>query len=404
MQTSKNQIMNLRKITDKVYYVGVNDRTTWKFENLWPLPYGVSYNSYLVVGKEKVALIDTVEDSSLQSLLEKINRIIDGKRIDYLVVNHMEPDHSGGIPEILSIYPEMKIVGNKQTIGMLKGFYDVEDDRCVEIKDNEEIDLGESTLQFILTPMVHWPETMMTFFKEEGVIFSGDAFGCFGALNGGVIDSEMETDWYIPEMYRYYSNIVGKYGKPVQMALKKTSVLEIKYICSTHGPVWHDRIEEIVDIYNRMSLYEGEDGVTIVYGSMYGNTGEIAEVIASRLNEKGIRNIKIHNVSKSEMSFIISDAFKNKGLIVGSPTYNGRMFPQIEEFMTAMESREIKNKVMAIFGSFTWSSAACKTMNECITRMKLEPIASMDIKQSPTQNDYDSAIRLADNVAKVLGY
>lgn len=396
--------MNIRKITERVYYVGINDRTTWKFENLWPLPCGVSYNSYIVIGSEKVALIDTVEDASMPTLLSKINRVLEERKIDYLVVNHMEPDHSGGIPEILKLFPELKIIGNKQTIGMVKGFYDVSEERFLEIKDNDIIDLGGTHLQFILTPMVHWPETMMTFLQEDGALFSGDAFGCFGALNGGVIDTQMDTDSYLPEMYRYYSNIVGKYGKPVQMALKKTSMLDIKYICSTHGPVWHDMIPQVIDIYNRLSLYEGEDGVTIIYGSMYGNTGEIAEIIATRLNERGVRKIKIYNVAKSEMSFIISDAFRYKGLIVGSPTYNGRMFPQIEEFMTAMENREIKNKVMATFGSYTWASAACKNMNECITRLKIDNVASMDMKQAPKENDYELAIQLADKVAEALGY
>lgn len=397
-----NIIMNVRKITGNVYYVGVNDRTSYKFENLWPLPNGVSYNSYLVIGSEKIALIDTVEEASIQTLVKKIKNVIQEREIDYLVVNHMEPDHSGGIPQILNLFPQLKIIGNRQTISMVKGYYGVSDDKFIEIKDNESINLGEFSLRFILTPLVHWPETMMTYLQEEGIIFSGDAFGCFGALNGGIIDSEMESDSYIPEMYRYYSNIVGKYGKPVQMALKKTSDLDIKYICSTHGPIWHDRKDEVISIYNRLSLYEGEYGVTIVYGSMYGNTEEIAEIIASRLNERGIRNIKIHNVSKSEMSFIISDAFRYKGLIVGSPTYNGRMFPPIEGFMSAMENREIKNKVIATFGAFTWASAACKNMNECLSRIKTEPIFTMDTKQAVDKKDHETAIQLADKVAEAL--
>ena len=394
--------MNVRKIADHVYYVGINDRTTSKFENLWPLPYGVSYNSYLVTGKEKIALIDTVEEASVQSLIAKVGNILNGKSINYLIVNHMEPDHSGGIPQILDCFPELKIVGNKQTIGMVKGYYGISDEKFIEIKENEILDLGEISLQFILTPLVHWPETMMSFLREEGIIFTGDAFGCFGALNGGVIDKEMDTDWYFPEMYRYYSNIVGKYGKPVQMALKKTSGLDFRYICSTHGPVWHDRVKEVVDIYNRLSLYEGEEGVTIVFGSMYGHTAEIADTIADELNLKGIRNIKIHNVSKSDMSFVISDAFRYKGLIVGSPTYSGRLFPPVEEFLTAMEVREIKNKVMATFGSFTWASAAAKQMNESLDRMKINPVASMDMRQAPNEEDYAAARDLAAKVAEAL--
>lgn len=396
--------MNVRNITDKVCYVGVNDRTTWKFENLWPLPYGVSYNSYLVTGTEKVALIDCVEYASMPLLLANLNKVLEGRNIDYLVVNHMEPDHSGGIPELLRYYPELKIVVNKVTKGMLKGFYGIEDDRILEIKENDEISLGNATLQFIITPLVHWPETMMTYLQEENVIFSGDAFGCFGALNGGIVDTEMDTDCYFPEMYRYYSNIVGKYAKPVQMALKKASCLDIKYICSTHGPVWYHKKDQVIDLYNRMSLMEGEEGVTLVYGTMYGNTSEMAEVIASRLSERGIRTIKIHNVSKSEMSYIISDAFRYKGLIVGAPTYNGRIFPGIEEFLNAMELREIKNKVMATFGSFTWSSAACKILNECLLRLNIEPVATFDMKQAPTESEFEAARSIADKVADAMGY
>ena len=394
--------MKIRKITQKVSYVGVNDLTTYKFENLWPLPTGISYNSYLVKGDNKTALIDAVEDSCVHLLETKINAAIGSGAIDYLIVNHMEPDHSGGIPSLLALYPDLKVVGNRQTIAMLKGYYGIQDEKMIEIKENDTLDLGNATLRFLMTPMVHWPETMMTYLEEDNILFSGDAFGCFGALNGGVVDSEMDTNCYFPEMYRYYSNIVGKYGKPVQMALKKTSTLDIKYLCSTHGPVWHERISEVVDLYNRLSLYEGEDGVTIVYGSMYGNTAELAEVIASALNEKGVRTIRIHNVSKSEMSYVISDAFRYKGLIVGSPTYNGRMFPAIEEFMTAMESREIKNKVLATFGSFTWASAACKSMNECLQRMKLEAIETLDMKQGPDASDYDAAVLLANRVADAL--
>ena len=396
--------MNIRKITPHVHYVGINDRTTHKFENLWPLPFGVSYNSYLVTGSEKVVLIDTVNEGSFHSFLLNIHNEIGERNIDYLIVNHMEPDHSGAIPEILNAYPDLKIIGNKVTLGMLKGFYGVDDERFLEIKDFETLSLGDITLQFILTPLVHWPETMMTFVEEENVLFSGDAFGCFGALNGGVIDFEMDPDWYFNEMYRYYSNIVGKYGKPVQMALKKTNNLSVKYLCSTHGPVWYDRIKDVIDIYNRLSLYEGENGVTIVYGSMYGNTGHVAEVIARRLAERGIKSIKIHNAGKSEMSYMISDAFRYKGLIVGSPTYSGRLFPPIEDFMTAMEVREVKNKIMATFGSFTWASGACKMMSECMGRMKMEPVATMDMKQAPSDSDIESAHKIADRVADMMGY
>ena len=396
--------MNIRKITDNVFYVGVNDRSTSRFENLWPLPYGVSYNSYLVVGSEKLALIDGVEHSFVRVLKDNVDHYTHGRAIDYLIINHMEPDHTGAIPEILNIFPDIKLIGNKITLGMLKGFYGISENHCIEIKDNETLSLGNLSLRFFMTPLVHWPETMVTYLEEDKILFSGDAFGCFGALNGGVVDYEMDTDWYFPEMYRYYSNIVGKYGIPVQKALKKLENVELSFICSTHGPVWHDRIDEVVSLYNRMSLYEGEDGVSIIYGTMYGNTGAIADEIAMRLAERGIKTIKIHNVGKDEMSDIISDAFRYKGLIVGSPTYNGNLFPPIDTFLTAMEVREIKNKVVGIFGSFTWASSACKKMNECFSRLKLEPVATMDMKQSPSDEDHQAAIQLADQIADAMGY
>lgn len=394
--------MNVREITKGMHYVGVNDRTTDRFESLWPLPYGVSYNSYLVKGTDKTALIDTVEIGSIRDFFHSIFSQIGGDKIDYVVINHMEPDHSGGINAILEAYPDAKLVGNRQTIGMVKGYYHVADDRFLEVADGAEIDLGGKTLKFVLTPMVHWPETMMTYVKEDKVIFSGDAFGTFGALNGGVTDTEMETAWYEPEMYRYYSNIVAKYGRFVQKALEKTSSLEIEYICPTHGPVWHEKIKEVVGIYDSLSKYESQPGVTIIYGSMYGNTAEVAEAIARELASRGVRNIKIHNAAKSNMSDMISDAFRYEGLIVGSPTYNTKIFPPVESFMTAVEARDMKNKVFATFGSFTWASAAYRNLLEFAAKCKLDVVASLEMKQAADQGVYKAAAELADKVVGAL--
>lgn len=394
--------MNIREITKGVHYVGVNDRTTEKFESLWPLPYGVSYNSYIVKGGEKTALIDTVEIGSIRDLFHSIMSQIGSEKIDYLVINHMEPDHSGGINAVLSAYPDAKLVGNKQTIAMVKGYYHIDDDRFLEITDGSILDLGDKSLRFILTPMVHWPETMMTYIEEDGILFSGDAFGTFGALNGGVVDYEMETGWYKDEMYRYYSNIVGKYGRFVQKALEKTSGLEIKYICSTHGPVWHSKIKDVVDIYNRLSKYESEPGVTIIYGSMYGNTAEVAEEIARQLASRGVKNIKIHNAAKSDLSYMISDAFRYKGLIVGSPTYSMHIFPPVEQFMIAMETREIKSKVLATFGSFTWASASNKHLGEYALKSKLDVVAQFEMKHAPNSDTYQKVAELAEKVVDAM--
>ena len=394
--------MNIREITKNVHYVGVNDRTTDRFEGLWPLPYGVSYNSYIVKGENKTALIDTVEIGSIRDFFHSLMSQIGSEGIDYVVVNHMEPDHSGGLNAVLEAYPSAKLVGNKQTMAMVKGYYHIPDDRLLEIKDGEEIDLGGKTLRFYFTPMVHWPETMMTYVKEDGILFSGDAFGTFGALNGGVTDQEMETDWYIPEMYRYYSNIVGKYGRFVQKALEKTSGLDIKFICSTHGPVWNGRIGEIVGIYDRLSKYESEPGVTIIYGSMYGNTAEVAEEIARELAARGVRNIKIHNAAKSNLSDMISDAFRYEGLIVGAPTYSMKIFPPVEAFMSAMETREIKNKVLATFGSFTWASASHKLLMEYAGKCKLDVVASLEMKHAVNGDIHRAISELADGVVEAL--
>lgn len=394
--------MFLREILSGVYYTGVNDRKSERFEGLWPLPYGVSYNSYLIQGSEKIALIDTVEAGFIKSYINSILRQINGKKVDYLVVNHMEPDHSAGIPAVVDLFPDIKIIGNRQTVAMIKGYYHLEDKYFLEIKDNEEVGLGGKTMKFLLTPMVHWPETMMTYLKEENMLFSGDAFGTFGALNGGIIDKDLELSIFYEEAYRYYSNIVGKYGVFVQKALQKTSNLPISYICPTHGPVWHEELEKIIKIYDTLSKYEGEKGVTLIYGSMYGNTAEIAEFIAAKLNDKGIKKIKVYDAARSEMSYMISDAFRYKALIVGSPTYSMRLFPPIEAFMSAMETREIKNKILATFGSYTWSSAAGNKLKEYAERMKLEIDFNMEMKHSPTEEDFSNAEKLAEEVAKRL--
>lgn len=396
--------MNFKQITDGVYYAGVNDRVTTLFEGLWPLPYGVSYNSYIVDGGEKLALIDTVRIDEVREFLSNICAVAPGRTIDYLVINHMEPDHSGSIPEVVRAYPDIRIVGNAQTIGMIKGFYHIEDDsRFVEVKDGDTLSLGNRELKFFLTPMVHWPETMMTYLADCKLLFSGDAFGTFGALDGGIIDTEMDTDRYFPEMYRYYSNIVGKYGKFVQRALAKLSSLELEYICSTHGPVWHDRIADVVALTDKLSAYRSEPGVTIIYGSMYGNTAEVAEVIARELSARGVRTIRVHNASHSSMSDMISDAFRYEGLIVGSATYSMRLFPPVETFMNAMETREIQGKVFAAFGGYTWAKGAVVAkLQEYSERMKMPIAASMILRQTLDDESLAAARELAATVASQL--
>ena len=359
-------------ISENVFYVGVNDRQKHLFENMIPLPTGVSYNSYLVVD-EKVLLVDTVEVSHVESFLKRIDLILKGRAVDYLVVNHMEPDHSGSISLVKQKYPNMKIIGNIKTFRMIEGFYGIKND-FHEVKDGDMLDLGYHKLSFYLTPMVHWPETMMTYDATEGILFSGDAFGTFGALDGGVIDSQINTDRYWDEMRRYYSNIVGKYGSPVQKALNKLSTLSVKTICSTHGPVWRENIEKVIGIYDKLSRYEGEKGVVVVYGSMYGNAEKMAEAVAQGLSEGGVKNIIIHNVSKSHPTTIISDIFLYKGLIIGSPTYSNELYPEIASLLSKIETRDVKDRVFGYFGSFSWASAAFKALSGFAERMKWEVV------------------------------
>lgn len=375
--------MNIREFIPGVHYVGVNDRVTTLFEAMWPLPYGVSYNSYLVCGSEKTALIDAVEAAGANDLFNHIHTAAPGAKIDYLVINHMEPDHSGAIPLVVQAFPDIKLVGNRQTMAMIKGFYHIDNpDNLLEVTDGATIDLGGRTLKFHLTPMVHWPETMMTWIEEDHVLFSGDAFGCFGALNGAVVDHEMNTDVYFREMYRYYSNIVGKYGKAVIKAFDKLKPLRPKYICPTHGPVWHDEIARVGDIYSRLAQYKSEPGVTIVYGSMYGNTAELAEMIASAIAARGVRDIKVHNASFASMSDMISDAFRYRGLIVGSPTYSLTLMPPVAQFLEAMVTREVKDKTFGLFGSFAWASSAPRAIKTYTDRLGWEVNAELEIKHS----------------------
>ncbi len=390
------------EITENLFYVGVNDRTKHLFENLWPLPMGVSYNSY-IIKDEKTALIDTVDICYGDVFFRKIKSVLGDKLIDYLIVNHMEPDHSGSIEWIVSKYPDIKIVGNNRTTGMLEGYYGITDNMVV-IKDKEELSLGKHTLQFHLTPMVHWPETMMTYVKETKTLFSADAFGTFGTLDGGVLDSQLCAERYNDEMIRYYSNIVGKYGSPVQAALNKLSGIEIDIICSTHGPVWtqKENITNVVSLYDKLSRYEPiESGLVIAYGSMYGNTEQAAELIAASAAEAGLKNIVMHNVSKNHDSDIIRDAFKYNGLIIGSPTYNNKLYPAVESVVSALLNRGLKNRLFGSFGGFTWAGAAVKNLKEFSDNMEFEIVEpSFEIKQSLNEQTAEQAYLLGKAMAK----
>lgn len=392
----------MRLITDNIYYVGVNDRNKNLFEGLWPLPNGVSYNSYLIVD-DKVCLIDTVEVDFFTQFIENIREVIGDRKIDYVVVNHMEPDHSGSLSLLRQYYPEVQVIGNKKTFCMMAGFYGI--GGCEhEVKNGDTLSLGHHELQFVLTPMVHWPETMVTLDTTTHTLFSGDAFGCFGALNGGVVDSDICCDTFWLEMTRYYSNIVGKYGMPVQNALKKLAGVQIDYICSTHGPVWHDHVAKVVGIYDRLSRYEAEPGLVICYGTMYGNTERMAEVIAQAASRCGVKNIVLYNVSKTHHSYILRDVFRYRGLIVGAPTYNAGLYHEMDVLLSEIANRDIKGRLFGWFGSHGWASKAVAKIGEWNeTRLKFQPVSEpVDMKQALTPEVRQQCEALGEAMAKAL--
>lgn len=372
------------KITERIRYVGVNDCSKNLFEGLWPLPFGISYNSYLIVDK-KIALIDTIDTGFEEEYLRKISKEIGGRNIDYLIVNHMEPDHSSLISMMLSIYPGILIVASPKAVPMLKGYYGLTDDDVLTVRDGDRISLGNTELTFRMTPMVHWPETMMTWMPAEKTLFSGDAFGTFGALKSGITDTSFRYDskkqeshysscgfhtgstdaftLYSDEMTRYYSNIVGKYGTAVQTALKKVQDLDIERICSTHGPVWEMHTGKVISLYDRLSRYESEPGVCIVYGSMYGNTAAAARELSKELAALNIPSV-IHDLGAENVSGALRDVFRYNTLAVGSPTYNGGIFPPVEAFMKAVAARMVKGRGFAAFGSYTWAAASVRLLND----------------------------------------
>lgn len=388
-------------LSENIFYIGVNDRRTNLFENLWPLPYGVSYNSYLVVD-EKIALIDTVERQFIDDYLEKIEDIIGNRSIDYLIINHMEPDHSGAIKSIISRYPGITLVGNKKTFAITENFGFAMPNIKV-VGDNEVMDLGSTRLQFQTIPMVHWPETMVTYVEEQKILFSGDVFGSFGTLDGGIFDDELNLDFYEGEVMRYFTNIVGKYCAHTQRAMKKIAVLDIKMIAATHGPVWRTDLNWILERYDKWSTYTTSKGVVILYGSMYGNTQKMAEVIARQLSERGIKDIRIYDSSKTHPSYIINDIFKYKGFIVGSCAYNNEMFPNVESLLKKIEHTGIKDHYLGIFGNFLWSGGGVANLKKFADNSKWEVVYEpVEEKGSLKEDNYRRCLALANAMADKL--
>jgi len=386
-----------------VHWVGVNDKETDLFESLWPLPEGISYNSY-VINDDQVALIDTVKINYTDTYLEKVKDVIGNKKVDYLIINHMEPDHSGSIKSMREAFPEMKIVGNAKTMNFLEGFYGITEGTIV-IEDGDELDLGTRTLKFYLTPMVHWPETMMTFDQKDKILFAGDAFGGFGSLNGYLFDDEVNVNHFEEEIRRYFSNIIGKYGPVVHRAISRLrqEIDEIGMVASTHGLVWREDPAHIIDEYDKWSQQQTEEGVVVVYGSMYGNTKVMAEAVARSLSENGIEQIKLFDVSRKDVSFIINDIWKYNGIVLGSCTYNTKIFPPMEYLLKSLESRNLKKRVLGIFGSYSWSGGALDRLEDFKEKVNcdlVEPV--IESQFAPGRDILKKCYLLGKNVAEQI--
>ncbi len=361
-----------RKVTNDLYWVGGSDRRLELFENLFPIPRGVSYNSYLLLD-EKTVLFDTVDNSIGRQFLDNITALLNGRTLDYLVVNHMEPDHCSMIADLMLRYPDMQIIGNAKTFPMIRQFYALDPEgKTIAVKEGDTFSSGTHTFRFLMAPMVHWPEVMLTYDETDKVLFSADAFGTFGALNGAIFNDEMDfdRDW-LDDARRYYTNIVGKYGMQVQNVLKKASTLDIRIICPLHGPIWRNNLAYLLEKYDIWSSYRPEvKGVMIAYASMYGNTENLANVLACKLADAGITNLTVHDVSRSDVSELIADSFKYSHIVLASPTYNGGVYPAMSNLLEDMNALGIKNRTVAVLGNGTWAPTSAKLIEARLAEMK----------------------------------
>lgn len=362
----------VQKISENIYWVGGNDRRLERFENMFPIPNGICYNSYLILD-EKTALMDTVDTAISRLFIENITHVLNGRDLDYLVINHMEPDHCANIEELVRRYPNIKIVGNRKTFQFIGQFYDFDYSfNMLEIKDLDSLSLGKYKLNFLTAPMVHWPEVMFTYEENEKILFTADAFGSFGALAGNLFSDETDYEhFYLEEARRYYANIVGKYGQQVQSVLKKISGYEINMICSLHGPVWRENLSYILKKYDKWSRYEPEkNGVVLVYASMYGNMENTMNVIANKLAEKGVKDMRMYDISKTSPSYIVSDIWKYSHVIFGSVTYNMGLYYGMESLLNELKALNVQNRKVGLIGSGTWSCQSTRIMNEIVSSMK----------------------------------
>lgn len=396
----------IRKIQDDLVYVGGSDRRLSRFENLFPIPRGVSYNSYLLLD-EKTVLFDTVDDSISRQFYENVSAALAGRSLDYLVVHHMEPDHCSMIVALLHRYPEAKIVCSAKALVMLTQFY-AEDmkDRALVVAEGDKLSTGRHTLHFVMAPMVHWPEVMVTYDEPSKILFSADAFGTFGALAGNIFDDELSFDSvWLNDARRYYTNIVGKYGAQVQALLKKAAALDIEMICPLHGPIWRGNLATMMDKYQKWSTYEPEDkGVMIAYATMYGNTENAANVLASMLADKGVHNIAMYDVSGTDVSELVAESFRCSHLVLAAPTYNGGLQPRMEAFLHDLKALNLQNRTVALVENGTWAPVSGRHMKAILEGMKNMTVLenTVALKSTLAENQIGALEALADTLASQI--
>ncbi len=393
-------MQSVRKVTEQVYWVGASDRRISRFENMFPLPNGVAYNSYLVLD-EKTAILDTVDSSVSAQYLENVTHVLNGRTLDYLVINHMEPDHCANIEELIRRYPNVKVVGNKMTFQFFRQYYTMDiSANQLEVKEGQELSLGRTTLRFYMAPMVHWPEVMMTYEVTGQILFSADAFGAFGAHSGNLFADEIDIEnVFLDEARRYYANIVGRFGPQVQAALNKLRELPIQIICPLHGPIWRENIWYLLEKYDRWSRYVPElKGVVLFYASMYGNTENAMLALSNKLAERGVTDMRMYDVSNTHASYIIADVWKYSHFVIGSPTYNMSLYYGMDAVLQELSVLNMQNRSAAIIGNHTWASAALKAMEERLHAMKqITILGTMDIRSSlKSEQELDA---LADVIA-----
>lgn len=393
----------VQNITQDILFLGASDRRLALFENVFPIPRGVSYNSYLVKD-EKTVLMDTVDQAVRNRFLENLAFGLEGRSLDYVVVNHMEPDHAATLMEVLKAYPQAQVVGNAKTIAMIGQFFDCDiSERTVTVKEGDTLNTGRHTFTFVMAPMVHWPEVMVTYDAADKVLFSADAFGTFGALSGNIFADELdfERDW-LDDARRYYANIVGKYGVQVQTLLKKAAGLDIAYICPLHGPIWRENMGWFVEKYQTWSTYAPEDkAVAIFCGSVYGHTENAADIVANRLAEKGVKGIRLYDVSNTDVSELVSEAFRCSHLVLASATYNGAIFTPMENFLLDLKAHNLQNRTVAVIDNGTWAATAGKQMREIVGAMKNMTVLEngVSLKSSVKETQRAELEALADTLA-----